>query len=158
MINLSRALKEKRRLIGRINEYENEVRIHNVYEKANKEVNTKENKVDILGVYEDLKMSINKLFELKSKISKANAESGINELVYEMEEMKNFLNFLSRVPDTEDSHWVNIGDDKRVLFEKGAQLNREFLKEEKNNIKKRIEELQDLIDEKNAMIKIDYEP
>lgn len=156
MINLSRALKEKKRLIGRINDAQSEIRKYNIFEKENVEAGNKTNKVDISDVYKSLKEDTKKLYTLKAKISKANAESGINLLVYEMEENKNFLNFLGRVPDEAESYRVDLGE-KKVLIERETQLDRNFLKSERDSIKSRIEELQDLIDEKNATVKVDYE-
>lgn len=156
MINLSRALKEKKRLIGRINDAQAEIRKYNIFEKENVEAGNKTDKVDISDVYKALKEDTKKLYTLKAKISKANAESGINLLVYEMEENKNFLNFLGRVPEDVESYRVDLGE-KKVLIEREAQLDRNFLKAERESIKARIEELQDMIDERNAIVKVDYE-
>ena len=80
-INLARALKEKKRIIGRINEI-TPLFQQNVFEVDNAPAFTLKEKFNIL---QELK---NHLITLKELIVKANAESGITKRIYEMEEKK----------------------------------------------------------------------
>ena len=88
-INLSRALKEKNRLIKKIKDLQSFIQMNNVYSEN-------ENKIDVISSAEELEKNINKLIDLKSAIAKANSNSGITNLVYKMEELKSLASFYKR--------------------------------------------------------------
>ena len=155
-ITLSRALKERKRIIGRINNYTSEIIRNNIYEEENKDIGHKSNKIDIIDIYKKREFEIEKLLELKIKIGKANAVSGILDLVCEMEELKDLIHFYDKLPYEANSYVETIGD-KSVYIERKAQINREDIINKKLEIQSRIERLQDEIDEKNATVKIDFD-
>ena len=115
-INLARALKEKKRIIARINEIVEWMRTENVHFKD--EIPN----VDLREKYEELREYKHQLIELKEKIAKANAQSGIALEVYNMEELKAELAVWNRMntdvtPDRErDYETKEVTIRERVAF------------------------------------------
>ncbi len=156
-MTLARALKEKKRLAGRIAEYENVIKENNVFFKENKEFPMiAVSKVDISQDYEKYIQSGNKMVALKNVIAKANAESGISFLVYQMEEKKSLLSFLNRLNVNVQPSKEYIGD-KAFLFERDAQISSEFVRAKKKELQAEIERLQDKVDEFNATVIVDFD-
>ena len=92
-INLARALKEKKRIISRIQEIIS-CRHENVYEEDELP------QFDLRGKMEEVRFLKGLLVNLKTHIAKTNAEKGICERVYEMEELKQELQFFERLDTT----------------------------------------------------------
>jgi adenine-specific DNA methylase len=89
-INLSRALKEKNRLLKKIKLQQEFISLNNNYSiVGDKETD----KIDISETLVDLEKNIQNLISLKSEISKANEKSGISKLVIEMSELKGLASF-----------------------------------------------------------------
>lgn len=144
-INLARALKEKKRIIARINEIVEWMRTENVHFKD--EIPN----VDLREKYEELREYKHQLIELKEKIAKANAQSGIALDVYNMEELKAELAVWNRMntdvtPDRERDY-----ETKEVIIrEKVAFYSFQEVEDKKKELRELIEAVQDRIDELNA--------
>ncbi|MEM0933004.1 MAG: hypothetical protein AAGJ12_11080 [Bacteroidota bacterium] len=85
-MRLSRALKEKNRLIGKIKEIQNMIAFHNSYIKGNKPI------YDIENLWELLNGTVSELTELKTRIQKANTV--IRPKIYKLSELKSLAAFL----------------------------------------------------------------
>lgn len=152
-INLARALKEKKRIIARINEIVEWMRTENVHFKD--EIPN----VDLREKYEELREYKHQLIELKEKIAKANAQSGIALEVYNMEELKAELAVWNRMntdvtPDRERDY-----ETKEVIIrEKVAFYSFQEVEDKKRELRELIEAAQDRIDELNAttFIELDF--
>ena len=152
-INLARALKEKKRIIARINEIVVWMGSGNVHYKD--EIPN----VDLREKYEELREYKRQLIELKEKIAKANVQSGIALEVYNMEELKAELAIWNRMntdvtPDRERDY-----ETKEVIIrEKVAFYSFQEVEDKKRELRELIETAQDRIDELNAttFIELDF--
>ena len=152
-INLARALKEKKRIIARINEIVEWMRTENVHFKD--EIPN----LDLREKYEELREYKRQLIELKEKIAKANAQSGIALEVYNMEELKAELAVWNRMntdvtPDRERDY-----ETKEVIIrEKVAFYSFLEVEDKKRELRELIEATQDRIDDLNAttFIELDF--
>lgn len=152
-INLARALKEKKRIITRINEIVEWMKTENVHFKD--EIPD----VDLREKYEKLREYKRQLIERKEKIAKANAQSGIALEVYNMEELKAELAVWNRMntdvtPDRERDY-----ETKEVIIrEKVAFYSFLEVEDKKRELRELIEATQDRIDDLNAttFIELDF--
>ena len=143
-INLSRALKEKNRLIKKIKQQQQFISDNNDYSIVEgKEID----KIDISGTIVDLENNIKNLILLKSEISKANENSGISKLVIEMSEMKSLVSFYKNFSRKASSNTYRYDDESIV---KKCQFDYESSLKSVEHLEKRIEDTQDKIDELNA--------
>lgn len=155
-MTLAKALKEKKRLAGRISELEQKIQANNVFSKENENCPVKFEKIDIVEDYNKYVDYHDRMAKMKSIIAQANAENGISLLVYEMEELKSHLSFLKRLNVNVKPEKEFIGD-KMVFFEKEAQISYEDVTATKENIQKKIEYLQDRIDDLNATVTVEFD-
>ena len=139
-INLSRALKEKNRLIKKIKDLQSFIQMNNVYSEN-------ENKIDVICSAEELEKNINKLIDLKSAIAKANSNPGITNLVYKMEELKSLVSFYKKF-STKSSGYSYDEEGERV--KQIAQIDYENSIKTVSHIEQQIEDIQDQIDDLNA--------
>ena len=139
-INLSRALKEKNRLIKKIRDAQNFIQMNNVFCEN-------ENKIDVICSAEELEKNINKLVDLKSAIAKANSESGISNLVYKMEELKSLASFYKRFSAKTNGYSY---DDEGERVRQIAQIDYENSVKTVCYLEEQIESIQDEIDDLNA--------
>ena len=143
-INLSRALKEKNRLLKKIKQQQQFISDNNDYSIVeDKEID----KIDISGTIVDLENNIQNLILLKSEISKANENSGISKLVIEMSEMKSLVSFYKSFSRKTPSNPYRYDDESIV---KKYQFDYESSLKSVEHLEKRIEDTQDKIDELNA--------
>lgn len=143
-INLSRALKEKNRLLKKIKQQQQFISDNNDYSIVeDKEID----KIDISGTIVDLENNIQNLIFLKSEISKANENSGISKLVIEMSEMKSLVSFYKNFSRKSPSNSYRYDDESIV---KKCQFDYESSLKSVECLEKRIEDIQDKIDELNA--------
>jgi hypothetical protein len=143
-INLSRALKEKNRLLKKIKQQQQFISDNNDYSiVGDKETN----KIDISETLVDLEKNIQNLISLKCKISKANEKSGISKLVIEMSELRGLASFyknFSRKAPSNPYRYDNEGIVEKCQFDYECSL------KSVECVEKRIENIQDKIDELNA--------
>ena len=139
-INLSRALKEKNRLIKKIKDIQTFIQINNLFCEN-------ENKIDVISQTEELEKNINKLVDLKSAIAKANSEYGISYLVYKMEELKSLVAFYKRFSTKTNGYSYDCeGERVREI----AQIDYENSVKTVSYLEQQIEDIQDQIDDLNA--------
>lgn len=159
-VSLARALKEKNRLIKKINDFESQIISNNLYqdmdEETSKKLNRKTKKIDVISIFEKRIEAINVLAELKAIIAEANSKNGITKFIYKKEENKSAITFLTHIPSPiSSSEKYEIGEEKVVYVATRAQINDETIEKMKNKFSEEIYELQDKIDELNATIKVE---
>lgn len=155
-VTLARALKEKKRVAGRINTLEQFVKSNNIYEEENKELPSYkvEKKRDVLEKLEELSRLRKRIIDIKEAIAKANVENGICGLVYNMEERKSEISFYKEInANTRPCSFESNG--VAIFIERVAQVTKESIDSKVEELTKEIEELQDKIDEINASSLVD---
>ena len=152
-VTLARALKEKKRIAGRINTLEQFIRNNNVYEVENKELPSykAEKMRDVQEKLNELAALRKRMVETKEAIAKANAENGICGLVYEMEECKSEISFYRQI-DTSVRPRSFENNGQTVFIERIAQIPQETVESKIEELTNAIEKLQDKIDEINATV------
>ena len=80
----------------------------------------------------------------------------ISLLVYEIEELKSHLSFLKRLNVNVKPEKEFVGD-KMVFFEREAQISYEYVTATKEDIQKKIEYLQDRVDDLNATVTVEFD-
>lgn len=153
-INLSRALKEKNRLIKKIKKLQDFIYTNNTYEEVG--VNDV-NKICVLNEVSELEANIQELISLKSEIAKANANSGIAKLVYEMEELKSLASYYKRFSTKSNLTSCRYdGDGEYVTVKNKLQIDYETSIKMVDSCEEKIESLQDQIDDLNATTFIEF--
>lgn len=150
-VTLARALKEKKRIAGRINTLEQFIKNNNIYEVENNEFPSYkvEKMRNVQEKLNELSKLRKKMVKTKEVIAKANAENGICGLVYEMEECKSEISFYKQINTTaRPSHFESNGTS--FFIERIAQVPKEDVDSRIEELTKAIEKLQDKIDEINA--------
>lgn len=157
-MTLAHALKLKKRLVGKIADLENKIRSGNVFYKENEKYNAViEPKVDIMSDWKEYLSLKESIAKLKTLIARTNAEAGISSLVYEMEEKKSFVCFLKRINVNVRAEREPDGNGGIIFLEKETQISKEEIDSLVERTKLEIENLQDIIDERNGTITIDFE-
>ena len=161
-ISHARALKEKNRLIKKINEskkfIETNINYYKVDEQTNAIINISSKFVDIKPVVEKLNEQIEVLEEIKTKIAVANANNGISALIYKKEEKASYsayLNILNVVKDNKVPSKYDIGENKVVYVPMVSQISEEEIAQMRKKLEDEISDLQDEIDELNAKTMIE---
>lgn len=152
-VTLARALKEKKRIAGRINTLEQFIRNNNVYEVENKELPSykAEKMRDVQEKLNELSALRKRMVETKEAIAKANAENGICGLVYEMEECKSEISFYRQI-DTSVRPRSFENNGQTVFIERIPQIPQETVDSKIEELTNAIEKLQDKVDEINATV------
>ena len=149
-ISLARALKEKKRLASRIHEIVND-RTENVYREGEKPLVNLHNLIDCLR---DLKR---RLILIKSLIAKKNSEVGIYDLIYEAEELKEELRLFEQMDvDTTPYKERNPVTGEVTSINRIAFFSYEEIESRKLSIKKKLNNIQDKIDELNGSTFFEY--
>jgi len=150
-MTLAKALKEKNRLAGKMKVF-NACRNENIYFEKDKP------KIDVMQVYKKNLEDCKKMFTLKTAIAKANAEHGVCEKMYEMEELKGIIIWLNILcTDIVPVRQINPVTGNEDVTNKCAFISYEFKEAEIERIQTRIDQLQDEIDEINASATIDVD-
>lgn len=155
IVNLSKALKEKKRIAGKINKLEAFICNNNVFEIENPGYTAYKvtPKRDVLESFEMLKKLKEKMAEIKTSIAKANAEHGICGFVYAMEEAKSEICFLNKLNRTVSP--LRFDEPNGMVFiEHGYQITAEECEKRIESLQETIDKLQDQIDEINATVKV----
>lgn len=148
-MNIAQALKEKNRTTGRINRLERQINSYNRYMKD------EQPELDVTELMAALEVERKKLVDLKTSIGKAN--SGIIDLLVQLEEAKSELTFWeARLTNhgppskTEECKSYVDGEWKAVMKEKVSVLSTKDVYAEQDRLQKVINDLQDKIDTYNA--------
>lgn len=138
-ISIARALKERSRLAGKINE------VYTAMSEENSMLEGAFRSVDIHAKFEEYKNLTRKIIILKGGISQAN--SGIAVELAELAETKSMINQLKELPTAEGKK-RNFSDDSEYMMT--AIIGKGVLAVELDALRNRANELQDRIDEFNA--------
>lgn len=161
-ISIARALKEKNRLIHKINDAYNDVVKYNtvmITEYATSdgmmviptaEDADKKRKVDVLDAYTKWHSLREKLIELKTKIQHANI--GIIEQLIRIDELKGALNNYRSISSSDD-----IEKRSGYVIINSSKISRNELVDKITETQEKINNLQDEIDEYNAKTFIEIE-
>lgn len=149
-MNISKALKVKNRLVGELN------RLQDIFKRENSKRNDNVSQVDAEKAYQDVLDAFNKVVALKGAINKATA--GISDSLAEIAEYKQYLNFIQSVPVREGPEIVQGSYGKEpVTYTWTTFINRADIDEKVEHYQKKINDLQDSIDEYNAKTKVDFD-
>lgn len=150
-MTLARALKEKNRIIGKMKDFMPNCR-NNVY--FVKDVP----KINLVKIYNEYIKNMKRLVSLKAAIAKANAENGVCDRMYELEELKSVMNIFNYITtDCTPVRSINPVTGKEDIQMKDCFISFDLKQGEMDRIQERINQLQDEIDEINASVTIDIE-
>ena len=144
-MKIHKALKVKNLLISEINELKDKIKKHNSYLIENTE-----NAVNTLSLLDELSKKINKLITLKTMLNTAN--SNIQHLIYEKDEIKNLILFYKTIDTTVGFAEPTYTQTEKLQYDS-------FLKESQvenliKELQNKFNAIQDEIDEYNHTIEI----
>ena len=143
-VTLAKALKERSRLAGKLK------RNFELINKENSKISGSQCSFDMHALHQECFQLHDRLTQLKKIIAKANAP--IAEKLVEMDELKSMISYLRNVDTT--IGWRSQGyNSEKVCFE--AVLGSAELTAEADQLQKRAEQIQDELDEFNALTKVD---
>ena len=148
-IPLARALREKNRVAGRLRE------IRGLISKENSKDKRQVRKIDVRGLLQEEEMLHRRLVEIKSTIALAN--QGIVKKIIELDEAKSEVAWWTGIDTTDGVNESGTGYGVTREKEYEAIVNQSEILEKSAVMKRRIESLQDEIDEFNAMTRIEIE-
>lgn len=149
-VKLARALKEKNRLVGEVN------RLKKLFERENSRLDDSKSTIDRQKVWDDLTAATNKLVQIKASIFLANA--GIYEKIIRMGELKALAQWITCVPNSEDSQQVPVRGENGIVYKevkRSSFLNQERTDDKVVETQNEIAALQDEIDEFNATVTVE---
>ena len=143
-VTLAKALKERSRLAGKLK------RNFELINRENSKISGSQRSFDMHALHQESFQLHDQLTQLKKIIAKANAP--IAEKLVEMDELKSMISYLRNVDTT--IGWRSQGyNSENVCFE--AVLGSAELTAEADQLQKRAEQIQDELDEFNALTKVD---
>lgn len=143
-VTLAKALKERSRLAGKLK------RNFELINKENSMISGSQRSFDLNKVHQECFQLHNRLILIKKIIAKANAP--IAEKLVEMDELKSMICYLRNVKTT--IGWQQQGySAEKVCFD--AVLGSAELTAEADQLQKRAEQLQDELDDFNALTKVE---
>lgn len=143
-ISLSKALKIKNRLAGRMTDTQSNI------ETYNSVLDTRQNEVDVAKLYELRGQLVEALITLKTAISDANGKQRHN--LYEIEEVRGSITFLKGL-NTRTGAEPAYGREKDQVYV--AALKKKDVDITVKKLEGRLDELQDQIDTYNVTTKIE---
>jgi hypothetical protein len=152
MMTLSKALKVKNRLLGEYKKIQELAKNNNT-----RRVGGGSTSVDLVSIWNELISLNNKIVELKSRIAVATAP--VAPFLIDLSETKAMISFLSSLPIKEGNEDTTIGygasaSIKSVTWE--SHINEAHRNELIKKHQSHLDNLQDKIDEFNAITKIDF--
>ena len=149
-VTLARALKEKNRLVGRI------VKLRKVVGEENSTIVGAARSVDVRAIYDNAKALTRRLVSIKTAISRANIPI-VSKLV-EMEELKSAISYLNRLNTSSGMRrTLNERYASEELCEYSAVITMQDVLNEVEAMQKRIEDIQDELDDFNASTTVEIE-
>jgi hypothetical protein len=154
-MKLAKALKKKNQYIIEINSLKEKIKKFNSYILTDKVIAPK---INVREKLKELEIRKKQLITIKSEIAKANVENNLQPLIFELAELKDSLSYWNSLE-------IKCGIEVKEAYfgsSESAYNYMSIVKEEEresivNNIKIRIEEIQDKLDELNATIEINIE-
>lgn len=148
MVSIARALKEKNRVAGRL------AKARQLVNKENSQEEKIPRSIDVREYYDFAKLMRERLVSIKSAIAVANQP--IVSRIVEMAELKSEIAYLNSLNVKEGLFEESSYGSKLVREYKAVVRSNEVL-EEIASLQKRIEDLQDELDEFNASVKVEIE-
>ena len=148
-MKIHKALKVKNRLTGELN------KLKEVVNRENSRRNDNASKIDCSKVMSELLEVSNKLNRIKTAIAEANV--GIYGSIDLMGELKNLISFYTCLDTREGEEVAYLGGDQQTTFRYTAFLNKEEVELRIRALQNRINELQDKIDDYNAITDVNYQ-
>lgn len=147
-MTLNQALKQKNRLAGELN------RLKQILSRENSRQTTSTSNVDREAVTKALLDTMDQLIDLKSKIATANV--GIYRRIEHAKELKGMITYLQSLPTTDGV--VKEPSYQGTVIEKifSAHLKQEKIDEMVRQIQTSLEQIQDEIDQYNAVTKFEW--
>ena len=143
-VSLAKALKERSRLAGKLK------RNFELINKENSKISGSQRSFDMHELHQECFQLHGQLIQLKKIIAKANAP--IAEKLVEMDELKSMISYLRNVNTT--IGWQSQGySSEKSCYE--AILGSAELTVEADRLQKRAEQIQDELDEFNALTKVE---
>lgn len=146
-ITLAKALKVKNRLAGRLARVQFEIQQFNSVLEGSEQP-------DIKKLAQERERLVGLLLALKAAISKANAE--IQPLIFELAECKAGVEFFQRVNTRHGTQGMFPSTDQPMVFT--AVLRKEDVDARVAALERRIDDLQDRLDQFNQDTRIDLDP
>lgn len=143
--SLAYALKAKNRIVKRVNDLHRRIQAHNVVTKGT------ERPFDLQAAMSDLNKEVEKLIQIKTAISTANAP--IQEKIFRLAELRGHVSFLQSI-STENPFAYAMYSTGNVV-ESDAQFGAGDLAKLVEQTEAQIDALQDEIDRFNAVTEID---
>ncbi len=145
-MKLSKALKEKNRLVGEVN------RLRAIISRENSRESRNTSKVDVGATIAELTSTVERLSKLKTAIAKANV--GIYEAIEKMSELKSHATWIATL-DTRDGAEETSGYGSVVIKkEYTAHVKKEDIDKLTKEIQDQLGVLQDKVDEYNATTEV----
>jgi hypothetical protein len=149
-ISLRKALQKKNLKAGRIKTLQNLIATKNSY----KEGTPDGSREDVKALMIELTNERNGLIALKTAVTKANV--GIYPVLCELDELKSFMSFLDTIQTLEGAQQqhVRMGQDP-IVTQQVAQYSEKDVRNIKAETQKKLEELQEKVDEFNSVTYIE---
>ena len=146
-MSLARALKEKNLLVKEIS------RLRGIMERENSKSEKSTSTVDCALVFDEYTTTKQRLVSLKSAIQRANSETGVQEKIYRLSEMKDTLSFFRGLETKDGKHFeemLSYRSENPVELQYTAHFNQEHVDTQEQDINRELADLQDEIDRINA--------
>lgn len=153
MMTLTKALKVKNRLAGKLADLQNRANKFNVTDSLQEKYRT----TDMVKLWQDIESTRDKLIEIKGKISEATAP--ISAKLQEMTEYKSYLKFLTLLTISEGQTTEPYGYNSSVPFQPSvikSYIDEASRSKQVSEFQEKIESLQDDIDIFNASKQINF--
>lgn len=148
MVTIARALKEKNRVAGKLAKVRELVKAENSHEvKVPRSVEVKD-------LYAESWRLMSRLIDIKSAVAVANA--GIVAKIIALDEVKAAICYLNGL-DTKEGVFEESNYNGKVVREYQAELRQAEVLKEIDRLQKQAEDIQDSLDEYNAVTKVEVE-
>jgi len=147
-MNIAKALKVKNRLVGEV------AKLQEIVRRENSRRNDNTSKVDVAKTVETLNTTREKLIQLKAAIATASAPVSVK--LANLSETKSFINWLATLPTRDGDEKVAHGTKEVETYTWKAHFTRQALDDLLGTEQKKVETLQDEVDEYNAKTQVDW--
>lgn len=148
-MNISKALKVKNRLIGKISS------LMEIIKRENSRRNDNPSTVNVEDLFVELSKTREKLVNLKAAIVMASAP--IARSLASLSEIKDHINWMRSLPTREGQEIIHIGASQSIGYNWSSFVNREKLDLLLKSHQDEIDKLQDEVDEFNAKTQVNID-
>lgn len=148
-VSIARALKEKNRIAGKL------AKTRELIKRENSRDERVPRRIDIRALQNDEQSLMDRLVSIKIAIATAN--TGIIAKIVELDEVKAKIAYMNSIDTKEGYYEEDHVIANNIIKNLTAEIHQGEVIEMVNALQKRVEELQDEIDEYNAITKIEIE-